>query len=114
MAERKMTADEILDELKRDQKVTMDEKGSPSMEKGDMDRIDELIRDILTKNKERELKKPSGLFTEQEKNEIEKEVRIQTNSLTRRLQTDAAGLDKSTDGGDSRAAVRRAVRRSAG
>ena len=86
MAERKIAADEILDELKRDQKVTMDEKGSPSMEKGDMDRIDELIRDILTKNKERELKKPSGLFTEQEKNEIEKEVRIQTNSLTRRLQ----------------------------
>lgn len=83
MAQKKMTADEILDELKRDQKVTMDEKGAPSL---DMGRIDDLIRDILTKNKEQELKKTSDQFTAQEKEEIEKEVRVQTNSLTRKLQ----------------------------
>ena len=83
MAQKKMTADEILDELKRDQKVTVDEKGAPSV---DMGRIDDLIRDILTKNKEQELKKTSDQFTAQEKEEIEKEVRVQTNSLTRKLQ----------------------------
>lgn len=83
MARKKMTADEILDELRRDQKVTVDEKGAPSV---DMGRIDDLIRDILTKNKEQELKKTSDQFTVQEKEEIEKEVRVQTNSLTRKLQ----------------------------
>ena len=83
MAQKKMTADEILDELKRGQKVTMDEQGAPSV---DMGRIDDLIRDILTKNKEQQLKKSSDQFTAQEKDEIEKEVRVQTNSLTRKLQ----------------------------
>ena len=83
MAQKKMTADEILDELKRGQKVTMDEQGAPSV---DMGRIDDLIRDILTRNKEQQLKKSSDQFTTQEKDEIEKEVRVQTNSLTRKLQ----------------------------
>lgn len=83
MAQKKMTADEILDELKRGQKVTMDEQGAPSV---DMGRIDDLIRDILTRNKEQQLKKSSDQFTAQEKDEIEKEVRVQTNSLTRKLQ----------------------------
>lgn len=83
MAQKKMTADEILDELKRGQKVTMDEQGAPSV---DMGRIDDLIRNILTRNKEQQLKKSSDQFTAQEKDEIEKEVRVQTNSLTRKLQ----------------------------
>lgn len=83
MAQKKMTADEILDELKRGQKVTMDEQGAPSV---DMGRIDDMIRNILTRNKEQQLKKSSDQFTAQEKDEIEKEVRVQTNSLTRKLQ----------------------------
>ena len=105
MPQKKMTADEILDELKRDQKVTVDEKGAPSV---DMGRIDDLIRDILTKNKEQELKKTSDQFTAQEKEEIEKEVRVQTNSLTRKLQKNAKGSGKSADNGNSRSAFRRA------
>lgn len=78
----RMSVDDILEELNQGEHMKVDRQGSPSV---DMDKIDELIRDILTKNKEEELKKDSREFTDEEKAEIEREVRAQTNSLTRRF-----------------------------
>ena len=81
MAQRNMNADEILAEL-RGKEETAVKSGAPI----DMGHIDDLIRDILTKQKERELNKTSDQFTPRERREIEKEVRVQTNSLTRKLE----------------------------
>ena len=81
MAQRNMNADEILAELRGTEEKAV-KNGAPI----DMGHIDDLIRDILTKQKERELNKTSDQFTAREKREIEKEVRVQTNSLTRKLE----------------------------
>lgn len=79
---RKMSVDDILEELKQGEHMKTDHQGNASV---DMGKIDDLIREILTKDKEEELKKDSREFTEQEKAEIEREVRVQTNSLTQRF-----------------------------
>lgn len=81
MAQKNMNADEILAELRGKDETAV--RGGAMV---DMDHIDDLIRDILTKQKERELNKTSDQFTSRERREIEKEVRVQTNSLTRKLE----------------------------
>ena len=78
----KMSVDDILEELNQGEHMKVDRQGSSTV---DMDKIDELVREILTKSKEEELKKDSHEFTDEEKAEIEREVRVQTNSLTRRF-----------------------------
>ncbi len=78
----KMSVDDILEELNQGEHMKVDRQGTSTV---DMDKIDELIREILTKSKEEELKKDSREFTDEEKAEIEREVRVQTNSLTRRF-----------------------------
>ena len=81
MAERQLTVDDIMAELEL--KRAKDQQRVPKQQ--DMSRIDEIVREILTQKKERELKQENRPMTSREKAELEKEIRVQTKTLTRQL-----------------------------
>ncbi len=81
MAERQLTVDDIMAELEL--KRAKDQQRVPKQQ--DMGRIDEIVREILTQKKERELKQENRPMTSREKAELEKEIRVQTKTLTRQL-----------------------------
>ena len=81
MLERKLSVDDILGEIELNRA-----KAEHKVPSGNMQRIDDVIREILTQKQEVELKKQNRVLTEKERASLEKEIEAQTRSLTKQFE----------------------------
>lgn len=80
MPDRKYSVDDIIGEIELNK--AMREHRKPTR---DMQRIDDVIREILTQKKEEELKRENRTLTEKERISLEKEIKAQTRTLTKQF-----------------------------
>lgn len=78
MSDRKLSVDDILEEIERGH-------SRPEPPKADMQRVDEVIRSILTGRQEEELRRQNREPTPQERTALRREIESQTRSLTRQF-----------------------------
>lgn len=81
MSDRKYTVDDIIGEIEMNK--AMKERRKPA---SDLQRIDDVIHDILTRKKEEELQQENRVLTERERASLEREIKAQTRTLTKQFE----------------------------